>query len=343
MGISFDDFLARQFKGVQEQLAAAFQSSFTSGSVRPAPLRNSTSSVQDKIDIPCVPCSDHLDEDSTPECRVEGIQNPHDLRGVIAEQLAQLQACIVSEYEQRVSHIDRAPAVSFGADTLEPTPTPPTCLPPRKRNLRPPSAPCPQLPSGPHLERADDVLEASGDESPEEATPHRANQPMSDGEISRLLASISRLSLATDQRNRVEKAVRGRRLSCRQAGALLAAIQLGIMQRIVVCDVFLDKLTDLPSSLFEMLAPLPAPIREDIEAKVRGLFATGLAGLGQAKAADRPQELLQVDAEGIKCIDRLRTHALNGNITPTLYTDLSAAFEALNLGPLPLPKIEALS
>lgn len=193
--------------------------------------------------------------------------------------------------------------------------------------------------------------------------------PFSDEEVTNLLISIRKQSLATDQRNLVTEKLDGRSLTCQQAGALLEAVKLGFIQRKIASEVISGRLSDLPDGLPDVLAPLTGEIRREMEA--RCLSPRSLAARREAEKVARessstpvepfdrsaPQTLSnslftmsspkRAPANGRKenwhnCVDRVREHVANGNVTGELYQDLAAAFDALGLGPLPAPVAGAL-
>ncbi|CAE8732782.1 unnamed protein product, partial [Polarella glacialis] len=76
-----------------------------------------------------------------------------------------------------------------------------------------------------------------------------ARSPLAEEDLALLLARVKRTQLATDQVELVSQALEGHTLTCSQAGLLLQAIKLGLLQRILVFQVFRGRLSDAASGL----------------------------------------------------------------------------------------------
>lgn len=172
---------------------------------------------------------------------------------------------------------------------------------------------------------------------------------------------IRQKALATDQRILIEEMLTGRSLTCQQAGRFLESVKLGLMQRMLAFEVLPGRLTDLPDGLPQLLEVLSGSIRRDVEVALRSprpavaignrpMAAPELMpvqpltlsnGARSPSARSLPRDRRKPDWP--ECVDRLRVHVMNGEVSPALHQDLAAVFEALNLGPLPAPRDESYS
>mmetsp|Transcript_67788 Transcript_67788/g.201680 ORF Transcript_67788/g.201680 Transcript_67788/m.201680 type:complete len:291 (-) Transcript_67788:93-965(-) len=202
----------------------------------------------------------------------------------------------------------------------------------------------------------------------EEETCTRDPEPrvptaLADFEAEALAVRMRNQQLGTDQRLLAADALRGRVLTCRQAGSLLGVIQLGIMQRIFAFEVLKGRLSDLPDGLPDLLDPLSGQILLDVGSEFGGVpfdhglytsrstastsshttadSGTGpLAELSPRQAAARRvrnpcQALEKGRRDWTDSVDRLRVHVCHGDVSDALYEDVRSVFDALGLGALP--------
>lgn len=180
-------------------------------------------------------------------------------------------------------------------------------------------------------------------------------------ELETLLRCLNAESLATDQRFILERVLVGRSLTGVQAGQLLGAVRLGIMQRVVARDLLRNCITDLPDSMPRVLGQLEEPLRSSIEADLRddqnavmrcatlpaSVYASrplcispapalAASATVPASAASGGGTLPQQRADWTACMERLRSRVLlSEEISDGMYQDLADAFDSLGLAPLP--------
>mmetsp|Transcript_46833 Transcript_46833/g.125544 ORF Transcript_46833/g.125544 Transcript_46833/m.125544 type:complete len:298 (-) Transcript_46833:112-1005(-) len=194
---------------------------------------------------------------------------------------------------------------------------------------------------------------------------------LSNLELQALVVRMRGQQLGTDQRELAAQALQGRMLTCRQAGAMLGVVQLGIMQRMLAFEVLRGRLSDLPDGLPDLLQPLSGRILVDVGNELGGdsfdkaLYSDRLAsargtpstftGDGtdlvsavapSALLAASPREVARSEldihpalqkkqSDWVESVDRLRTHVCNGDVSDSLYEDVRSVFDALGLGQLP--------
>lgn len=185
--------------------------------------------------------------------------------------------------------------------------------------------------------------------------------PLHDDEVENLQSAMRNQALATDQRILASESLVGRSLTCCQGGMLLEVVKLGFVQRMFAFEVLHPRLSDLPDGLPDVLEPLAESIRKDVEARLRkpppeprvrsGYNPPELQmvqpltcsnGARSASSSILPQRARRKPDWPAR-VDRLRDHVENGQVVGDLYEDLAAVFEALDLGPLSLPRGDSFS
>lgn len=163
------------------------------------------------------------------------------------------------------------------------------------------------------------------------------------------MRAMRQKALGTDQAAIGRESLAGRTLMCSQARHLVDAIKVGIVKRSFVMNVLVEKLSDLPAGMEDLLAAFEGPLRDDIEctlsARAPSAASPKKAGRRGVKGQAEPEavpnagrgEKSKPAADDASCVRRMREHVLRGRLPADVVKDLDEVFKLYGLSELALP------